>query len=174
MKYGVPAEVPVGDEPGQARRALDGHGPPHAASQEVHLRAQDLGQHHVAFRPLRPGREVEEVGLQAQHAGSGGREPRVVGLQAPEGRDRLVALRLGLGQEVLQLARLVPAAGRAELVVALHEDRASQRAAQRGQRLQRRRVLAEHHARHGIEPSLYLVLCEKSSPAVTLWPSRSF
>ena len=158
---GVPAhrdevvgpDAQAGEEPGEADGRLERPRarPLRREREEVHPRAEELVEQEVAGEDLRAGLEVEEVRLHPEEARGRGGEPGVVRLQPAEGRDLRRPLPLRLRHQVLELARLVAAEGRAEEVVALHEDRPAQLGREPRQPLERRRRLAEDDPRVGVE-----------------------
>ena len=90
---------------------------------EMQLRAQEVVQQQVAGRPSRAALEVEKMRLHPHSSRRRRGEPGMVRLQPAERHHPVCPPRLGVGQQILQLARLVAAQPRPDLVVALDVDR---------------------------------------------------
>jgi hypothetical protein len=103
-------------DPGQRQQAhqpagrFQGHTPGFRPERdEMHACAQELVEGQVAFQDRRAGSEVEQMRLHAQLAGRCGGQAGVVGLQAAKGNHFAGFELLSVGEQVFQLAGLVPA-----------------------------------------------------------------
>ena len=83
---------------------------------------QHVVEHDVAARLFGSSLDITTVALQAQPVGGRDGHAHVIALPPATGHQRVGALRDRVGAQVVELARLVAAAGESGAVVALHEE----------------------------------------------------